>query len=131
MVGGGPLGHIDNYRAANYLSDFAENQLKGVFVCQDDTGEIISQSDHSFNSYDQKPKFSIYVYHWMRLIRFSVKILAASDKTPIAQYAAFGCCHSTCTGENSACISGLQKESNIKGHVKNLSSTLIYYSTVI
>jgi len=44
------------------------------------TYEIISQSDwYSFNSYDQKSKCSIYVYHWMRLIRFRVKILAASD----------------------------------------------------
>ena len=32
--------------------------------------------------------------------------------------------HSTCTGENSACITGLQKEINIKGHVKILSSSL-------
>ena len=27
----------------------------------------------------QNSKCSIYVYHWMRLIRFLVKILAASD----------------------------------------------------
>jgi len=46
---------------------------------QDDNREIISQSDHSFNSYDQESKCSTYVYHWMRLIRFSMKILAASD----------------------------------------------------
>ena len=38
-----------------------------------------SQSDHSFNSYDQNSKCSIYVYHWMRLIRFHLKILPASD----------------------------------------------------
>jgi len=31
----------------------------------------------------------------------------------ITQFAALGCCHSTCTGENSACITGLQKETNI------------------
>ena len=46
---------------------------------QDDTCEIISQSDHSFNRYDQKFKSSIYVYHWIRLIRFHIKILAASN----------------------------------------------------
>jgi len=80
---------------------------------QDDTREIISQSDDSFNSYDQKSKCSIYVYHWMRLIRFRVKILAASDTNPIVQYAALGCCQSTCTGESSACIAGLQQETNI------------------
>jgi len=72
---GRPIG-IDNYRLFNYLSDFAEIWLKGVYVYQDDTCAIISQSDHSFNSYDQKSKCSIYVYHWMRLIRFRVKILA-------------------------------------------------------
>jgi len=65
---------IDNYRTFNYLSDFAENQLKDVYMYQDDTWEIISQSDHSFNSYNQKSKCSLYVYHWMRLIRFRVKI---------------------------------------------------------
>jgi len=43
---------------------------------QDSTCEIISQSNHLFNS---KSKCSIYVYHWMRLIRFHVNILAASD----------------------------------------------------
>ena len=52
---------IDNYRAFNYLPDYAENWLKGVYMYQDDTCEIISQSDQSFNSYDQKSKFSIYV----------------------------------------------------------------------
>jgi len=51
---------IDNYRPCNYLSDFAEIWLEDVYMCQD---EIISQSDHSFNSYDQKSKRSIYVYH--------------------------------------------------------------------
>jgi len=101
------------YRAVSYLSDFAENWLKGVYTYQDDTCEIISQSDHSFNSYDQKSKCSIYVYHWMRLIRFRVKILAASAPNLITQYAVLGCCHSTCTSENSACITGLQKETNI------------------
>jgi len=48
-------------------------------MCQDDTCEIISQSDHSFNDHDQKFKCSIYVYHSMRLISFRMKILAASD----------------------------------------------------
>jgi len=71
-------GGIDNYRMFNYLSYFAENWLKGVYMCQDDTCKIISQSDHPFNSKDQKFKFSIYVYHWMRLIRFHMKILTAS-----------------------------------------------------
>jgi len=36
-----------------------ENWLKDVYMCQNDTCEIISQSDHSFNSYDQNSKFSI------------------------------------------------------------------------
>ena len=48
IVGGDPPG-IDNYRAFNYLSDFAENWLKGLYMYQDDTRAIISQSDHSFN----------------------------------------------------------------------------------
>ena len=49
----------------------------------------------------------------MRLIWFRVKILAASYTKLITQYVALGCCHSTCTGENSACITGLQKDTNI------------------
>jgi len=48
-------------------------------MCQDDTYEIISLSDYPFKSYVQKFKCSIYVYHWMRHIRFCVKILAAPD----------------------------------------------------
>ena len=44
-------------------------------MCQDDTCEIISQSDHPIKSYDQKTD-APYVYHW---IRFRVRILAASD----------------------------------------------------
>jgi len=59
----GPHWGIDNYRLFNNLSDFAKHWLKGAYRCQDDTCEIISQSDHSFNSYDQKFKCSIYVYH--------------------------------------------------------------------
>jgi len=66
-------------RLLNYLSDFAENWLKSVYMCQNDTCEIVSQSGRSFNSYDQESKCSIYVYHWMRLVRFHMKILAASD----------------------------------------------------
>jgi len=73
---GGPVG---NYRVFNYLSDFAEKWLKVVYMCQRDTCEIISQSDHPFNSCDQNSKCSIYDYHWMRVIRFRMKILAASD----------------------------------------------------
>jgi len=38
---------------------------------------------------------------------------AALTRDLIIQYAAHGCCHSICTGENSACITGLQKEINI------------------
>ena len=37
--------------------------LQGAYMCQDDTCEIISQSGHPFNSYEQKSKCSIYVYH--------------------------------------------------------------------
>ena len=75
----GPHWCIDNYRLFNYLSDFAENRLKGVCMCQDDTCDSFSQSDHRFKSYNQKFKCSIYVYHWMRHIKFRAKILAASD----------------------------------------------------
>jgi len=39
---GGPHWGIENYRLFNYLSYFAENWLKGVYLCQDDTCEIIS-----------------------------------------------------------------------------------------
>jgi len=70
---------IDSYRLFNYLSDFAENWLNGVYMYQDDTREIISQSNHPSNSYERKSKCSIYVYYWMRLIRFRMKILAAFD----------------------------------------------------
>jgi len=46
----------------NYLSDFAQkNWLKGVCISQDNTSEIISQANHSFNSYDQKSKRSIII----------------------------------------------------------------------
>jgi len=76
---GGPYWGIDNNRPFNYLSDFAENWLKGFYMCQDDTCEIISELGHPLNSYDQKSKCSIYVYLWMRHIRFRVKILAASN----------------------------------------------------
>ena len=48
---GGPHWGIDNYRPFNYLSDFAENWPKGVYMYQDDNCEIIFQSAHSFNSY--------------------------------------------------------------------------------
>ena len=50
--------------------------LQGDYMYQDDICEIVSLSDHAFNSYNQKSKCSIYVYHWMR---FYVKILAASN----------------------------------------------------
>ena len=75
----GPHWSIDNYKLFNYFSDFAGNWRKCVHMCQEDTCEIISQPDHSFNSYDQKSKCSIYVYHWMRLSRFRMKVLAPSD----------------------------------------------------
>jgi len=55
-------GGISNYGPFNYRSDFAENWLKGVYMYQDDTCEIISQSDPSLNSYDHKSKCSIYMY---------------------------------------------------------------------
>ena len=48
-------------------------------MCQDGSSETICLSDPAFESYEQKSKWSIYVYHWMRQIRFRVKILAASD----------------------------------------------------
>ena len=43
--GGGVHWGIDNYGPCSYLSDFAENWVKGVYMCQDDTCEIISLSD--------------------------------------------------------------------------------------
>ena len=52
-----------------------------------------------------------------------MNILSASD---IEHDYAIRCTwvlHSTCTDENSACVTGLQKETNIYGHVKNLGST--------
>jgi len=57
---------IDNYRLFKYLSDFAENWLKGVYMCQNGTCEIISQSDHSFNSYDKtwKLQSSEIMFFW-------------------------------------------------------------------
>jgi len=36
LVMGGPHWGIDNYRAFNHPSDFAENWLKGVYMYQDD-----------------------------------------------------------------------------------------------
>ena len=54
---------IDNYRLFIYLSDFAENWLEGVYMCQYDTCEIISLSNHQFKGYTPKSKRSIYVYH--------------------------------------------------------------------
>jgi len=56
-VRGGAHWGIDNYRLFNYLSDFAKNWLKGVYMCQNDTCEIISQSDRPFNN--SKSKCSI------------------------------------------------------------------------
>ena len=53
LIMGGPHWGIDNYRQFNYLSGFAENWLKCVYMCQDETCEIISQSDNSFRGYDQ------------------------------------------------------------------------------
>jgi len=63
-----PQWGMDNYRPFDF-----------VYMYQDDTCEIICQADLPFNSFDQKSKCSIYVYHWMRLIWLCVKILAASD----------------------------------------------------
>ena len=56
---------INNYRLFNYLSDFAENRLKGVYMYQDDTCEIIALSNYSFNNYDQKPNCTIRI--WLSL----------------------------------------------------------------
>jgi len=39
-------GGIDNYRLFSYTADFAENWLKGVYMCQDKICEILSQSAH-------------------------------------------------------------------------------------
>jgi len=78
MTYGGPHWGIDNYKLFNYLSDFAEIWLEGVYVCQDDTCEITSLSDHPLKSYAQRsnaPYTSIIARG--RQIRFGVKILAA------------------------------------------------------
>jgi len=59
LIIGGLTGALTAIRAINYLSDFAESWLKGVYMCQDATCEIISESDHPLNSYDQKSKCAI------------------------------------------------------------------------
>ena len=74
LIMGGGHWVMANYNLFTYLLDFAENWLRGVYVCQDDTCNIISQSDYPFKSYDQTSKCSIYVYHCMRLIRIRMKI---------------------------------------------------------
>jgi len=43
---GGPHWGIDIYRPFNYISDFAESWLEGVYMSLDDRCEIISLSDH-------------------------------------------------------------------------------------
>jgi len=60
ITGGGTLG---NYELFNYLSDFAETRLRGVYMSQDDTCEIISQPYHSFDSYGRQCKYSSYICH--------------------------------------------------------------------
>ena len=49
LIMGGPTDWL-----FSYLSAFAGNWLNGVHMYQNDTCEIISQSDHPFNSYDKK-----------------------------------------------------------------------------
>ena len=73
IMGGGPIVD-DNYRQFNYLSDFAEKWLECVYMCQDDTCEIISLSDHPFKGYAQKSRCTIYAHHWMRHTRFCVNL---------------------------------------------------------
>jgi len=63
LVMGGGHRAIDKYKPLNYLSDFAENRLKGVYMGQDDTRKNNSQTDPPFKIYAQKSKCSIYVYH--------------------------------------------------------------------
>jgi len=46
----GPQPGIHSYRLFNYLSEFAENWLKGVYMCQDATCENISLPDHPFKN---------------------------------------------------------------------------------
>jgi len=55
----GAYWYIDNYRLFIYRSDFAEKWLKGVYMCRDDTCEMISLSDQPIKSYTQKLKCSI------------------------------------------------------------------------
>jgi len=118
IMGGGAHWGIDNCRLFNYLSDLADNWLKGVYMCQDDTCEIISQSDNSFNSYAQKSKCSICLAWGLLGSVWKSEHPAVSDtKSDYAIRCTSRCCHSTCTGENGACIIliviGLQKETNI------------------
>ena len=89
-------------------SDFAEKWLESAHMCQNDTCEISSHSDQTFKIDGQKSKWSIHVNDWMRLIRFWMNSLAASDTNLITQYAGLECYHSICTGENSACTTGIQ-----------------------
>lgn len=77
-LGRAPWG-IDRDRPFNHLSDFVEKWLEGVYMCHEDICEIISLADHPLTSYNQRSKYSLYGYHWMRHIRFGVEIFATSD----------------------------------------------------
>ena len=71
---------IGKYRSFNYLSDFAENWLKGVYTCVRMTPvkSFLNQTNHS--KLMIKNLNAPYIsYHLMRHIRFRVKILAAYD----------------------------------------------------
>jgi len=52
---GRALGHWQ-HRLFDYLSDFAENRLEVVSMCQNDTYNIISSPGHKFHSYHQNSK---------------------------------------------------------------------------
>ena len=50
---------------------------------------------------------SIYVFHWMRVIRFCRKILAGSDTEYDCAIHCSWSFHLTCMGENGECIAGI------------------------
>jgi len=77
---GVPQGHKDyRPRAFIYLSDFAESWPKlSTCVRITPVKSFLNQTIHSIVMI-KNPNALLYVYPWMRLIRFPMKILGASD----------------------------------------------------
>jgi len=111
VLGAGPW-IIDNYR----LSDFAENRQESIRMRMTPVKSCPIQTTHSKVTI-KNPNAPCMSYHLMKHITsYHLKILAASRTE--SDYA-LGCCHSTCMGGNSACLTGLRTEINIKGHAVN------------